>query len=638
MHDLSRQRRTAKRAAHPARRAATLALAFPLAVFLGVFAGAGEAVAAIPEICGNGIDDVWQTGGTANGTIGSCPSNFTDAVVGSGCDRLCTNTTHDEDRDGYTDDGSLGAAGTTDTDCDDTRRDVYPGIYVPNSRTSPTGYKLCQTDGTFAATVLNATTPLCEATGSGVCKYVSCASGNDSNAGTYAAPYLTGGKVSGGAGGTVPASPHTLAAGDVVYFMDGGTCTTTFTAADGGVHIIKLTTDGTSSDKIRIKRYPGATVSFAPASGDAIRLSDVSHAVIEGLDSSGFGTIISMHTVDNIEIRNNHIHDPTGLNGDSNQHCIGATTANTVHIHHNFVENCEIASGNNDNSGAIIHLDNDGVGTGSGHRDNFNVIWLDARDDASQRACVRQKHGPIWSDMTSAGHEVKFNYCINYDQFVDFNGSGLRAFYNLGYGTKVGGPRDDAEAGSFTQNEEMKYNTFVQAPNGPTWTPTYGTGFSSLETLNYSYNVLEDTHVSFIPDASDATVSLAAYISDANFTTFTTNTPKNLIVDNNCYESGVTPRFCYGCQSSGSGAGPLGSNYSFANWCSTAGMDCSGFVSSDLNFTAFFYESQDTDCDDIGWTEGYRAAGPGPTPTPSPSPTPTPTPEPNSGRGHVFAQ
>src|SRR5882724_2962365 len=71
-----------------------------------------------PEICGNGIDDPLQTGGSANGTKGSCPGGYMDARIGNGCDKICPGA--DQDGDGYAD----------SVDCDPTNRDVYPGVWT----------------------------------------------------------------------------------------------------------------------------------------------------------------------------------------------------------------------------------------------------------------------------------------------------------------------------------------------------------------------------------------------------------------------------------------------------------------------------------------------------------------------------
>ena len=84
-----------------------------LILYLGV---SSSAFAAIPEKCGDGIDNPGSTGGSTNGTKGSCPAGYHDAYIGSGCDADCT---LDKDGDGY-----------AYTDCDDTHRDIQPGLFL----------------------------------------------------------------------------------------------------------------------------------------------------------------------------------------------------------------------------------------------------------------------------------------------------------------------------------------------------------------------------------------------------------------------------------------------------------------------------------------------------------------------------
>lgn len=586
-----------------------------VALALSALLGVGEVLAAIPEICGNGIDDVWQTGGAANGTIGSCPANFADAIVGSGCDHLCTNTVRDQDHDGYTDNGSTGAAGTAYTDCDDTRRDVYPGQYVPNSWASPTGYKLCQTNGTYGSTVLNATTPLCEATGSGVCYYIQSTGGGTTC--SYASPCSDLSYVSGGAGGT-PVGAKTLAPGDVVYVLGTGTITTIFTATNGaGDGAFSSSVDGTSANKITIKNYPGATAEIQPTAGQVLDING-DYYIVDGIRGKGVSNGIRGRDADNVEIRNTYIHDPTGLHGDASQaSCIlvtGAGFGNNINVHHTFNKNCLRTFGNEQNVSAIGFVLNAGAGSGDGNITNFNVIWLDTKSDTLNGNCIREKHGTLSSDVGAAGHEVKYNYCINYDAFVEWNGSGLRALYNFVYGASVGGPRCDSEPGSYPQDNEMQYNTFVSSESGPSFNPCYGTGWETLETFDFSHNVFQDTHTSFTGDCRDATVHIDGFMTDANFATFTSasgDSTINLVSDYNCYEStGVTARLGIACDTQ-AGVHPAGNNYTFANWQSagsgpiSGGLDANGFLSANLNFTAYNYVPQDSDCTAQGFTVGY---------------------------------
>src|SRR5207244_2805030 len=99
----------------------------------------------------------------------------------NGCDKKCP--APDEDCDGYTSDGTVGAAGSTAKDVDDHNRDIIPGEYYACDCGSGanSGYRLAQTTGAYGSCTCNATTPLCEATGSGHCYYIDCGSGSDSS-------------------------------------------------------------------------------------------------------------------------------------------------------------------------------------------------------------------------------------------------------------------------------------------------------------------------------------------------------------------------------------------------------------------------------------------------------------------------
>ena len=539
--------------------------------------------AAVPEQCGNGIDDPLATGGSSlNGAKGACNAGYMDARIGLGCDKKCP--APDQDRDGYTSDGSTGLAGTAYTDCDDTNRDDYPGQYIPNSYAAPTGYKQCQTNGTYTSTILNATTPLCEATGSGVCKYIHCGTGNNSNAGTYASPYLTIGKIAGGSSGSLPASPYTLAAGDVVYLL-GGTCSTTYN--DGGAAAVQaeITTDGTLANPITIKNYPGAT---APISSTSRVFNFVGSDYIhfDSLDIDP--TLSAFYTTSQLvgfELSRSWIHD-LAANGDNNNACVQFDPIKTSNIHHNYFEDCLRSSGNVTNTACVTNLVDPSEVVGLRSEVAFNTMWATTKSSTANGSCLFLKHGTLLADCHADGcflfHD---NDCINMTSGVTQLGSGAIVKRNRFIDSKAMGMTDGTSSGAhegnvFKHNVVDSYETSFTGGliNWPI--PNFAT--STTQNLANTYNVFIDRRSSYAAGNSDGVMSFGRYCSDAQKTQFESN--GCLTSDNNCfYSPSATAVFSYFSQSSGTegtcgAAGAAGSDYSFANWKGTVVEDTASFL------------------------------------------------------------
>lgn len=156
------------------------------------------ALAVAPELCGSGLDEPGNTGGSVNGTFGSCPVGYGYSISGTGCDLLCPGA--DRDNDGYTPNGQAGSSATsghlpgassTSIDCDDTNKFIFPGVWTAIGCTGGQVHQCHATNGTYSSCVAPASIT-CEATGSGVCHHVDCTSGNDTTGdGTYSLPYKT---------------------------------------------------------------------------------------------------------------------------------------------------------------------------------------------------------------------------------------------------------------------------------------------------------------------------------------------------------------------------------------------------------------------------------------------------------------
>lgn len=592
---------------------------------------ASPAFAAAPELCGNGIDDPLQTGGSANGTKGLCPDGYMDAVIGNGCDLKCPGL--DADKDGYTSDGSLGTAGTTYTDCDDNDRRVIPGEYVPNSYSSPTGYKLCQTNGTFASTILNSTTPLCEATGSGVCKYIDCSAGNNSNAGTYAAPYLTLSKVSGGSGASLPASPYTLTAGSVVYLLDGD-CTTVIGPTFGGGTmevIAHFNQDGTTGDPIVIKNYPGSDATITNTDGGGIlvegdnyRLKDLELVTDENGSGNGFG-IFSANNA-NVYISNVYSRDSFG-NGDNNDAAIYFTHSSGGQLRRSYIKDFKRGTGSVDNTGAVKWLDDQDIATEcENHVADHNTIWYTTFSATDGGDCFRQKHGCDAEDVGSGKHQIRYNTCVNARRVVHWNSSSLRFSHNISYAVpNILYMQIDGTTAPHEDNE-ITFNTFIDSSMINWRIPSYGNADSSL---TISDNVFIDNDTSYSAGDNEGIISIDGYGSDAEKAEFESD--GYLTSSANCFYNASTALvFSYYAIASGGGghgpAGNAGANYSFANWQSVVGQDA-GSYSEHPSLDAW-KRATTTNCDDMGWMLVTE-------PEPGPTPTPTPTTI-GGGKGNRF--
>lgn len=154
---------------------------------------------------------------------------------------------------------------------------------------------------------------ICEATGSGVCYYVSPI-GNDANNGTsYISPFQT-----------FQIAINLAQPGDVIYGLGGtygSASSSTWTDSWGSNNGFMGITDkalsvssGTSINPITIKAYPGETPildgTLVPSAGNAIYVDKVSHWNIEGFEFIYSGIYIEGHPslIHNITIKNNYMH------------------------------------------------------------------------------------------------------------------------------------------------------------------------------------------------------------------------------------------------------------------------------------------------------------------------------------------
>lgn len=600
-HASPRQRRRRTSSAHPARRPLALLVAFPLAVFLGVFAGAGQAVAAIPEFCGDTVRGLAHH---------ACPSP-------------------DADRDGYATDGTgLGY------DCDDSNMFIFTG--TPSASGCSAGeIKTCQADGTYTA---------CSAP---TAKWIDCDAGVNGT-GTYASPWNTLQMVAYFYNaGSRPAGWYDIAPADTIFVQ--GTCSDTYDVEGGyGTWALMLrggSMSGSSGNLIKFLQWPGETqwvinpgcTAGAPCGNVYLYQADfieIAGAEITGsYGSSGIFTEES----DDVRISRNYIHD---IGGSAANNSAGIVTKDTSHarpeIDHNVVlDTYDSQQGSaNENNANVTLFKPDSANV------HHNVLGYTATTGSSVVAsgtCLKFKHGMNPSGTGTS--TVTGNVCFN--SYISGFRSGqpeVTFANNLVLDSDVGFKIDDAGGTTYAADNVIEYNTVVGSAllkydpvhrynSARTDSGTNCGGDVDIGLLTVRFNVTEDDDASygsnegFISVGSGTTAAQDALYGDVV-------TDGMLSIVTNSYYNSAAAGFRAGLYEQnngtttcGSGAtGNSGAAYSsFANW-QAAGWDA-GSENADAVLDS---DHIATTGDAVDW--GWRQAGAGPTPTPSPSPTPTPVP------------
>ena len=508
------------------------------------------------ELCGNGLDD--------------------DALGG---DAVCAGL--DGDDDGY-----------TTTDCDDTNRYIYPGVYT-TSGCSGGEYRQCQSGGTYTACTA---TTLAEGTRN---YYFDFVSGNNANACSFASPckdalkfaYFTDSNDS-----ERPASPITPTGGDVFYFMDG-TYTTIYGDTSFGRQFLMLRNfNGTSGAKITIKAYPGEAPVFDPNcdSGNpcsSIYALDSDYWIVDGIDMTGAyngeGMCIKLQS-DNWQVRNIHCYENHGSEDDNNA---GISVAgNNNEIHHNRIhDNYETgaASGGQDLNDVQIVL----FGS-SGNYIHHNIIYNTASDtDAnSGAACIKYKHG-----ANTGTFEVAYNVLWNCKHVAIGTGTFASNIHHnriwdsaFAFGVKDwGGP-------TYHNDELIEFNT---VKNSLLLDYLASSDYVAIGDLTVRKNIFIDNAVSY--GNENAVIVESTYQSDAHYALV--HSPETFVVDQNCYynSAGGAIKFCDHCVNNGGSYGNNGSLYTFSGW-QTRGFDASSF--SENPSVDSSHRATSTNCDDWGWS------------------------------------
>ena len=146
--------------------------------------------------------------------------------------------------------------------------------------------------------------------------------GNDANAGSSTAPWLS-----------VVKAKNTVAAGDIVYLMDGVNAT----ALESSSSALVLAKSGSSTLPIALVAYPGAVATIGSATGQqyGIRTTAASNYwVLAGLTLRGSFSALSISNSSNWRVVGNDISCP---NGSGSGACVDFSAATNVSLYHNRV-------------------------------------------------------------------------------------------------------------------------------------------------------------------------------------------------------------------------------------------------------------------------------------------------------------
>lgn len=537
-------------------------------VVLCLLLGASPALAATTvDVPGNGIDED-STGG----------------------DQACASP--DADCDGYTSDGTLGTYGTTNTDCNDSDGQQYPGTQIA-SGCSGSDYKTCQTSGSYTSC---STGPLCEATGSGSCYYINPASGNDNNPGTYASPFATLNNISYYSSGA-PGTHITPVKGSVFYLVGSTNLTGTHTGCYGGTFRCGFSTqglNGDATDHFKLKRYPGATLAIAPGNtsgtdGGAIEVYNSDYWDFEDLEiTGGYGSgIFGGYGVDHVTYSRVYVHDK---DGDANNNLAGIQFdgAAGVNAHHNRIKDvCDSTA-----TSTVKWYNTRGIGVfqSSDFDVGHNQIWytLGVSDSGNckgrgigqkhalttaEAGTSRIHHNRIWNaydqiTICSANTEVDHNLLVsdNEDNYCyrEISGNGGTNTYH------------------YLKNLDVHHNTMI----GCLFNQDYEASARSSTYVggnDYDHNVITSARGSY--SGSSDLISLCVGCSGAEYTAIS---GANTYHDNNYYASAATAKFY------------ANGELTFAQW-NSAGYDGTGTVVTNPTLNAYL-QTTAVNTTDKGWS------------------------------------
>jgi hypothetical protein len=538
-------------------------------------------------------------------------------------DNYCTGD--DADFDGYT---------TAQGDCDDNNWQVYPGISVATG-CSAGQYRTCKAAGTgWTSCVSTSTTPYCPnsadtTTHAGKvalnCYYIDPVSGNDANAGTYASPWQTLGKISFNVSGR-----HAPSAGDAFILLGGSYARHANPYLGYDITMYNRSVSGTATNPIWVINYPGAAPVFDDVAAET---------------ASVYNYLTDYWIFSGIEIDGNDVGGKLLLvDGD-------ATTANPNYtvLQNMYIHNVDCTRSDDGSCGMKIQ-----GGTGTGDivgvtiRNSFwadNIDQEDAGGDGSYSIGVFRakdltiennvivassptgatgvctKHSNANSSQTIRGNYFSgFTAASGSIQAVGIGAPATTINNNLFVGSGL--TIRDFGGARYVKDVLIENNTFTNVSRILAGTIDRGydeDGTSAADTCSGDYygdvtiqkNIITSNAASY--PAEGRLYEISTYGSDANFATWVTG--GLLQVDQNCYYNTLSTALAFGLYASNNadtsctGRGNNGQEYSWAQWQS-AGYDAAGFnenptlsatlKATSTNCEAWGYRNSITDATSIG--------------------------------------
>ncbi len=488
-----------------------------------VFRDAQGQCAVSAEICGDGIDQ------DCNGSDLACASP-------------------DKDFDGFAD----------SVDCDDSNRNVYTGVTIACQASCGSGTKTCGSNGQFTAC---SCTPLCEAGPGARCYYISKLTGNDSNPGTFAAPWRTYLPIAANVpAGMKPSTSRTLQPGDAVYFMSG-TYTDSYSYS-GMNYGLRLDNIGSlSAGQTKIKAYPGAKAVISgatPTSSGGLYMINSRNVLIEGLEfTKSFGDAINLAENTNVEIRNVHVHD---IDGTDNYNISGVkiNTNNGVNLHHSLLHdnydrtNADTGGNKTENSRNIVIFD------GGNIHIHHNIIFQTPpfSDPKAGGGCITYKHGNVLPGaIFEANHNILWN-C--WDVSIGTNAPRSRIHHNIIHG---GGAIAIQDFGGTTihQDEIIEKNTLIKTNISYKPVTDYGYPIGNVTIRN---NIIVEQNSGYTNE--NGILRIHPNGNDLLYNAVVTT--RTLFTSGNCYYNpNSTPMFNLFAYNNQAGAN-LGGLHSFSAW------------------------------------------------------------------------
>lgn len=520
---------------------------------------------ALPEICGNGLDD------DGDGIAQPCPEP-------------------DKDNDGYL---SIANGGN---DCDDDNYMSYPGV-ITAAGCSAGQTRKCQTNGAFTAC---SSSTVCEASAGSSCKYIDCQNGSDTAGdGSYGNPWKSFKKVGYYESSSLrPAGWYQLQAGDAVYIKGGGICSDWYDPGPSLPNVMLfITASGTLDKPILIKRYPGSTAVLDPPftsslQGHVIRASGSHYLKVEDLEITGsYAAVLYFSDVHNNEISRVKCHDTQGTTYD-NVACLNAS-ADLVdnYFHHNeFYNVYDPDRPGEDNVSNMVLF--------GGHDNRVEYNRLYYTNSPSYTGVVKGKCFKYKHPGATGNFDFKGNQLWNcYKMGVENSANGIRMNHNLlvnpvDYSGAAGYYCGDIGAGiSYCKDGLVEYNTFINfRPISYRESVNAGLGSSTIR-----YNVAVDNASSY--STENGFYRIERYGSDANYSTFMST--HAIVSNSNCYYNANTSlKFDLFGDSMG---GPAGDIYTFSQW-QALGFDSSSQVVNPA-FNQYLMATASA-CSNFGWKTG----------------------------------